>query len=160
MSWRSDTLAGLIGLAVSLTLLVQSFSLPKLALTPVGPGFYPRIVLVFMAMVSAILVMQGLAAGWRARRASGREAQPVRAYGLVALAFAIVTGYVALLPLLGFRIATAAFVAAFQFAVERPARPWDWAVLVAIALGTSLTTHLVFETYLLVLLPRGSWTGW
>jgi putative tricarboxylic transport membrane protein len=160
MSWRSDILAGLIGLAVSLTLLVQSFSLPKLALTPVGPGFYPRIVLGFMAMVSALLVMQGLAAGLRARRAPGRGAQPVRAYGLVALAFAIVTGYVALLPLLGFRIATAVFVAAFQFAVERPGRPWDWAVLVAIALGMSLTTHLVFETYLLVLLPRGSWTGW
>jgi putative tricarboxylic transport membrane protein len=160
MSWRSDTLAGLIGLAVSLTLLVQSFSLPKLALTPVGPGFYPRIVLVFMAMVSAILVMQGLAAGWRARRATGRGARPVRPYGLVALAFAIVAGYVALLPVLGFRIATAAFVAAFQFAVERPGRARDWAVLVAIALATSLTTHLVFETYLLVLLPRGSWTGW
>ena len=153
-------MAGLLGLAVSLTLLVQSFGLPKLALTPVGPGFYPRIVLVFMAIVSAILVMQGLAAGLRARRAKGRGAQPVRAYGVVASAFAIVAGYVALLPLLGFRVATAVFVAAFQFAVERPGRSRDWAVLVAIALGTSLITHLVFETYLLVLLPRGSWTGW
>jgi putative tricarboxylic transport membrane protein len=160
MSWRSDTLAGLIGLAVSLTLLVQSFSLPKLALTPVGPGFYPRIVLVFMALVSTILVVQGLVAGLGARRAPGRGVRPVPAYRVVALAFAIVTGYVALLPLLGFRIATAVFVAAFQFAVERRWRARDWAMLVAIALGTSLITHLVFETYLLVLLPRGSWTGW
>jgi hypothetical protein len=31
---------------------------------------------------------------------------------------------------------------------------------VTIALSTSLITHLVFETHLLVLLPRGSWTGW
>jgi putative tricarboxylic transport membrane protein len=159
MSWRGDTLAGLLGLAVSLTLLVQSFRLPKLALTPVGPGFYPRILLAFMAIVSAILVMQGLAARLRARR-EGCGAQPVRAYGVVAPAFAIVAGYVALLPLLGFRIATAVFVAVFQFAVEPPRRPRDRAVLVTIALGTSLITHLVFETYLLVLLPRGSWTGW
>jgi putative tricarboxylic transport membrane protein len=162
VSWRSDTLAGLIGLAVSLTLLVQSFSLPKLALTPVGPGFYPRIVLVVMALVSGVLVVQGLVAGFRARRqrATAREAQPRRAYGIVALAFAIVAAYVALLPLIGFRIATALFVGAFQFAVERPRSARDWTKLLAVALGTSLMTHLVFERYILVLLPRGSWTGW
>jgi putative tricarboxylic transport membrane protein len=162
VSWRSDTLAGLIGLAVSLTLLVQSFSLPQLALTPVGPGFYPRIVLVLMALVSAILVVQGLVASYRApaRCATGREGRPARAYGLVGSAFAIVAAYVALLPWLGFRIATALFVAAFQFAVERPMSARDWTKLLAVALGTSLITHLVFESYILVLLPRGSWTGW
>ena len=160
MSWRSDTLAGLIGLAVSLTLLVQSFNLPKLALTPVGPGFYPRIVFLFMALASAILVAQGLVAGSRARGTTTRKARPAHAYRLVALAFAIVAAYVALLPLLGFRIATAAFVAAFQFTVERPADVRGWAMVLAVALGTSLITHLVFEQYLLVLLPRGSWTGW
>jgi hypothetical protein len=30
----------------------------------------------------------------------------------------------------------------------------------AVALATSALTHLVFEQYLLVLLPRGTWTGW
>jgi putative tricarboxylic transport membrane protein len=161
VTWRSDALAGLIGLAVSLTLLVQSFSLPKLALTPVGPGFYPRIVFVFMALVSGVLVVQGLVAGFRVRRqrATARGAQRLRA-GLVALAFTITAAYVALLPPLGFRIATTMFVAAFQFALERPASARDWIKLLAVALGTSLLTHLVFEKYLLVLLPRGSWTGW
>jgi putative tricarboxylic transport membrane protein len=162
VTWRSDTLAGLIGLAVSLTLFVQSFTLPKLALTPVGPGFYPRIVLVFMALVSGALVVQGLIAGFRAsrRRAKARQAQPLRAFGLVALAFATTAAYVALLPLFGFRIATAMFVAAFQFTVERPRSARDWIKLLAVALGTSLITYLVFQRYLLVLLPRGSWTGW
>jgi hypothetical protein len=65
-----------------------------------------------------------------------------------------------LLPLLGFRIATVLFVAAFQMVLERPATPRQWTILAAIAVGTSAVTHLVFEKYLTVLLPRGSWTGW
>jgi hypothetical protein len=79
---------------------------------------------------------------------------------LVAAAFAVVAGYVALLPLIGFRIATALFVATFQLVLERPATPRQWAALVGIALATSAVTYLVFERYLTVLLPRGAWTGW
>ncbi len=72
----------------------------------------------------------------------------------------IVAVYIALLPLIGFRIATALFVAAFQLALDRPRTPRQWAMLGGIAVGTSALTYLVFETYLLVLLPRGAWTGW
>ena len=44
-----DGIAGLIGLAVSLALLPFAFGLPKLPIVPIGPGFYPTLVLVFMA---------------------------------------------------------------------------------------------------------------
>ena len=54
-----DGIAGLIGLAVSLLLLPQAFGLPKLPIVPVGPGFYPAIVLVFMAVTSAVLLVAG-----------------------------------------------------------------------------------------------------
>jgi putative tricarboxylic transport membrane protein len=60
-----DSFAGLIFLSVSLALLVQSFGLPHLPLVPVGPGFYPRIVLIFMAVTSAAL---GCSAQFPARR--------------------------------------------------------------------------------------------
>jgi putative tricarboxylic transport membrane protein len=86
-------------------------------------------------------------------------AGPKRAYGLVAAAFAVVSAYIALLPLLGFRIATALFVAVFQIILDRPTTPRHWTVLLVVALGTSVLTHLVFEKYLLVLLPRGTWVG-
>ena len=159
MSIGRDGIAGLILLAVSLALLVQSFSLPSLPLVPVGPGFYPRIVLVFLALASALLVLQD----WLRQRAPGPEtapAAPRRNYGKVAALFAIVGGYVLLLPLLGFRISTAVFVAAAQAALDRPRSPRQWAVLAAVAIGTTAATYLVFESYLLLLLPRGSWTGW
>lgn len=155
-----DSFAGLIFVVVSLVLLVQSFGLPQLPLVPVGPGFYPRVVLVFMAVTSAALVVQDLLA----RRAGGAGAdapeQPQRAYGLVALSFAVIALYIVLLPLLGYRIATVLFVAALQVTLERPTTWRQWAVLAATAIGTSAVTYLVFERYLAVLLPRGSWTNW
>jgi putative tricarboxylic transport membrane protein len=83
-----------------------------------------------------------------------------RAYGLVAAAFAAVAAYIALLPLLGFRIATVLFVAGFQVILERPRTLHGWLQMAAIALATSAVTYVVFNNYLLVLLPRGAWTGW
>jgi hypothetical protein len=157
-----DGIAGLVGLAVSLVLLPLSFGLPKLPIVPIGPGFYPAIVLAFMAVTSAVLAIQDIIAQRRAAGAAPSEpaAGPRRAYGLVAAAFAVVTAYIVLLPQLGFRISTALFVATFQFVLERPATLYRWLILIAIAIATSLITYLVFDTYLSVLLPRGRWTSW
>lgn len=156
-----DGIAGLIGLAVSLVLLPQAFGLPKLPIVPVGPGFYPAIVLVFLAITSGLLLLQDVVAQRRAVAADAKAAPAApRAYGLVAAAFAIVAGYVALMPLLGFRIATVLFVAVFQYVLERPQTPRQWAMQLAVAVGTAAVTYLVFQHYLLVLLPRGAWTNW
>lgn len=156
-----DGIAGLIGLAVSLTLLPFAFGLPKLPIVPIGPGFYPALVLVFMAFVCALLVIQDVVA----KRVEGAPAvdagtHPQRAYGLVLAAFLIVGAYIVLLPQLGFRIATALFVAVFQVAIERPATVRQWAILATIAVATSAATYFVFDQYLSVLLPRGRWTDW
>lgn len=157
-----DGIAGLIGLAISLILLPQAFGLPRLPIVPIGPGFYPALVLVFMAIMCALLVVQDALA--QRRQPAGRQAAaqegPPRVYGLVAGAFVVVGAYIALLPLLGFRIATVLFVAAFQLTLERPTTPRQWLLLAALAVGTSALTYLAFERYLSVLLPRGAWTGW
>jgi putative tricarboxylic transport membrane protein len=156
MSIGRDGIAGLILLAISLVLLVQSFQLPSLPIVPVGPGFYPAIVLSFMAAASALLVLQDLLKPRESAEAGGA---PRRNYRLVVIAFAIVGAYVTLLPLLGFRLATVLFVAALQAALGRPRTVRDWSVLAAIALGTAAVSYFIFERYLLVLLPRGAWTG-
>ena len=136
MSIGRDGIAGLILLAISLVLLVQSFKLPSLPIVPVGPGFYPAIVLSFMAAASALLVLQDIMKR-RAPAAAGAGEAPRRNYRLVVIAFAIVGAYVALLPLMGFRVATVLFVGALQAALDRPRTARQWTVLVAIALGTA-----------------------
>jgi hypothetical protein len=158
-----DGIAGLIGLAVSLALLPYAFGLPQLPIVPIGPGFYPKLVLTFTAVTCALLVLQDLVTQRRAVPAAPQEAAepaPQRAYGLVVAAFVLVAAYIGLLPLLGFRIATVLFVAAFQIVLERPRTLRQWALLAAIAVGTSALTYVAFDKYLSVLLPRGTWTGW
>jgi len=158
MSIGRDGIAGLILLAISLVLLVKSFQLPSLPIVPVGPGFYPAIVLSFMAVASALLVLQDLMKP-RPTAETGAGDAPQRNYRLVVVAFAIVGAYVVLLPLVGFRVATVLFVGALQAVLGRPQTARQWAVLAAIALGTAAASYFVFERYLLVLLPRGAWTG-
>ena len=157
-----DGIAGLIGLAVSLALLPQALNLPKLPIVPVGPGFYPTIVLVFLGLTSAVLLAQDVVAQRRRARLALRRCRPGRRaptawWPRLSL---IVAVYIALLPLVGFRIATALFVAAFQLA----ARPAAHAAPVGDARrhrGCHLGADLPgVRTYLLVLLPRGAWTGW
>jgi len=126
-----DGIAGLVCLGGSLWFLALTRGLPQPALVPIGPGFYPRILLGIMA---------------------------VARYRLVLVAFAIFAAYVTLMPVLGYRVATFLFVAALQAVLEPPRGARWWRVL-AVALITTLVTYYVFERYLSVLLPRGRLTG-
>ena len=104
-----DGIAGLICLALSIGMLVLTRGLPQSSFVPVGPDFYPRIVLVIMAVLSVMLLAFDL---WRQRTQSraadaGAELAPEkRNYRLVGVTFAVFAGYVVLLPLVGYRLAT------------------------------------------------------
>jgi hypothetical protein len=151
-----DGVTGLVVLAASLVLFALTLDLKDNPLVPIGPGFYPRVVLGLTAVLAAALVVSDLLAGRR-----GRPAAKPRAalnYGLVLAVFAVFGLYVAFLPYLGFRIATAAFVVALQSTLEPP-RGWKgWLAVAVTAVATTAVAYLVFERYLLVLLPRGRWT--
>jgi len=154
-----DGVIGLILTALSLGLLVPSFSLPQLPLTPVGPGFYPRIVLSLLAFAGVVLFVQNVLAN-RAQATAAGSMLADAAFWRVPLLFGIVAAYVFLLPILGYRLATILFVLALMPAIEWPTSVRAWATVILISIATSLVSHLVFERYLLVLLPRGSLTGW
>ena len=157
-----DGIAGLVGLAGSLGLLALTRGLPQSALVPIGPGFYPRIVLGVTAALSAVLLVADLFERRRARvgGTATAEAPPplIRNPRLVGVTFAVFTSYVALMPLVGFRLATGFFVLTLQTALE-PEPRGHWLRIVLVAVLTALLTHLAFEGYLSVLLPRGRWTG-
>jgi hypothetical protein len=151
-----DGFTGLVILAASLGLLAGTIGLERHPMVPVGPGFYPRIILSITALMALALVVSDIVA----RRRSTVPAAPRAAsrYGLVAAAFAVFAAYVLALPFLGFRIATFVFVAAMQALLEPPRTPRRWAVLIVVALATAAVTYFAFERYLQVLLPRGRWT--
>ena len=154
-----DGYTGLAVLAASLFLFWATLGLERHPMVPVGPAFYPRIVLA----VTAIFALGLVVADFRARRrtpASARTAADTpRNYPLVAAAFAIFAAYVVAMPWLGFRVATFLFLVALPGALERPATARRWALVVVLAAVATTIVYFVFERYLHVLLPRGRWTG-
>jgi putative tricarboxylic transport membrane protein len=147
-----DGWGGLAVLAASLVLFALTLELKPSALVPIGPGFYPRIVLGLAALLSAALVVFDLV------RKPADAARAQRNYAAVALHFAVFGIYVVALPWIGFRIATLAYVAATNALLDVPRSARGWLRVALLALLTALATYYIFEHYLSVLLPRGRWT--
>ncbi len=147
-----DGIVGLFLVALSAILFSQTLGLPAPPLVPLGPAFYPRLMLALLAGLGAVLV--GLDAA-RRRRAGAEARAPGRTdYGAVLVTFGVFTAYVLLLPWLGYRLATFLFVGGMQAALKPP-RPRGLPLLIAVALVTTAVTYYAFEVYLQILLPRG-----
>ena len=153
MKLSRDGWAGLAVLAASLFLFTQTLGLKDSPLVPIGPGFYPRIVLGLSAVLAAALVLIDLAT-----KAQPRPL-PKADYGAVVLHFAVFGLYVLALPSLGFRVATCAYSAATNALLDRPRSAKGWLRVTAVALVATAVVNHVLEQYLYVILPPGSWTG-
>lgn len=153
-----DAITGLAVVAASLALFWATLGLERHPMVPVGPGFYPRIILGVTAAMGLLLVVGDVVAR-RGRRPAGRREGPGANYGLVVAAFAVFGAYVLAMPGLGFRIATFAFLVAMQALLETPKGVRRWAAVLVLALVATAAIYYVFERYLQVLLPRGAWTG-
>ena len=140
-------------LVASLFLFALTLGLHDNPLVPIGPGFYPRIVLALATALGATLVLADLLG--RKRPA----ALPAANYAAVALHFALFGVYVAALPWLGFRLATFGYVAAANALLDPPRSVKSGLRVAALAFGTAALTYFIFEHYLAVLMPRGRWTG-
>ncbi len=146
--------AGLVAAAASLVLFWLTLGLERNPLVPIGPGFYPRIVLGTTAALGVLLLIADLL-----RPRVARPPAAPRTYRLVALAFGAFGLYVVLLPWLGFRVSTFLFVLGTTFLLEPPRRTGIGVRGLVLAALTTAATYYVFEQYLAVLLPRGTWTG-
>lgn len=158
-----DGYTGLAVLAASLALFWATLGLERHPMVPVGPAFYPRIVLGITALMALALVV----ADFRRKRdvspsplgegRGGGAASP--SYALVIIAFAVFAAYVVALPWLGFRLATFLFLVAMPIVLERPASRGRWVTVIVLAVVATAASYYAFERYLHVLLPRGRWTG-
>jgi hypothetical protein len=156
-----DGWAGLVILAFCAALWWMTLGLKENPLVPIGPAFYPRIVIAVTA-VFAVLVVIGDALARRGGGGVGKAARAIAEkanYGLVCASFGVFVAYVLALPGLGFRIATFLYVTAAAALLARPLGAKRWIAILVLALLTAAITYFVFERYLLVLLPRGRWTG-
>ena len=149
-----DGVAGLLLLALSALLAVQSRQIPRTPFLPLGAEFYPRVLLVVLAAGALLLLVVDILR--HRRQGATREGLPrfrdvPRSIPAI---FAVFAGYVFLMPILGFVLATLAFVAVAQVLLG-PHRPRDLPRIGLLAVGTAAAMYLVFERYLHVFLPRG-----
>jgi putative tricarboxylic transport membrane protein len=151
-----DTITGLAVIAASLVLFWATLGLERHPMVPIGPAFYPRIVLGITALMALALVAGDL----MARRRAGTVAPAgARAnYALVLACFAIFAVYVVAMPYLGFRLSTLLFLLGLPVAMERPTSRARWVAVVVTAVVATVSSYYMFEHYLHVLLPRGLWT--
>jgi putative tricarboxylic transport membrane protein len=148
-----DGIAGLAVAAASLALFWITLGLERNPLVPIGPAFYPRIVLGVTAVLALALLATDLL-----RKTRGARAAPAN-YRLVAISFGVFALYVVVLPLAGFRLATFLYAAAFNLVLAPPRSPAHWGRALAFGAITAAATYYAFEHYLDVLLPRGTLTG-
>jgi len=154
-----EGIAGLVCLVGSLALLAATWGLPgPTLLVPVGPGFYPRIILGITAVLSLALIVSDYVARRHRAPVPGQAGAAPENYRLVVACFAVFGLYVAALPWIGFRISTFVFLAALQTVLAPPRDRKAWIVVGVTALVTTLVAYYLFNHYLLVLLPRGRWT--
>jgi putative tricarboxylic transport membrane protein len=159
MMLSRDGIAGLVCLALSIGLFMLTFGLPPAVMVPIGPAFYPRVVILLLGSLSAILIVLDLRAMRSGAAAVAATAGPEPNYRLVLATFVEFGLYIAVLPLIGFRISTFLFVLALEITLEWPRDTRRWVLTVAVAIATSIACYFVFENYLSVLLPRGAWSG-
>lgn len=121
----------------------------------IGPAFYPRVILILLAVLAVWLIVEDILRNRVPTRAAKKSAGTTPDYRRVVLGFLVFLGYVVALSLLGYLTATFLFVLGLSWAIG-PRNIREMPKLVAVAIGTALVTYLVFERYLYVFLPRGS----
>ncbi|HEX6156693.1 MAG TPA: tripartite tricarboxylate transporter TctB family protein [Burkholderiales bacterium] len=152
MKLSKDGWSGLAILLASLVLFGLTLGLKDNPLVPIGPGFYPRIVL----GVTAILALSVLVLDFVDKKQTKTEKA---GYGMVVAMFAVFGLYCGALPFLGFRIATLLYLAATNAMLDVPRTAKGWGRVALVSVITTVVVYYVFERYLTVLLPRGRWTN-
>ena len=153
MKLSKDGWSGLAVLAASLLLFGLTLGLKDNPLVPIGPGYYPRIVLGITALLAVGVVFSDWISPPR------EKAKESLNYGMVVSMFAVFGLYCGALPFLGFRISTLLYVAATNALLDPPKGKSGWLRIAAVSLITTVVVYYVFERYLTVLLPRGRWTN-
>jgi putative tricarboxylic transport membrane protein len=151
---RRDTGIGIGLLALCGLLYWQAGLVSAPPFVPIGPAFYPRVILILLAGLAVWLIAENLLRGHAPARKAAKPTGPAPNYRIVLLGFTIFLGYVAGLSLIGYLAATFLFVLGLSWSIG-PRNARELPKLIVIAIGTTLATYLIFEKYLYVFLPQG-----
>jgi len=155
MSKRSDAWIGLGLLIFCGAMYAGSLSLPRAPYGTLGAGFFPNIILGMVAILSVVLVIQGMRpAGESADRSQRlRLGGSLYKYRNIGYSYGLFFLFTLLLPYVGYLLTSFFFI----FLLQALLGPKEWGkvwIYLSISLGTTLVLFLLFRCMLLVILPE------
>jgi hypothetical protein len=145
---KVDLIVGLALMACSVAGYILAGQFPP-APKGLGPGDYPRVILGLLFLLGSILAGNAFYALRRSAGPGKRNYEPGE-LRQVFLLVAVVAAYIHLLSLFGYLYLTpvAVFVMMYLFGLRK------WVTMAVISIVTSVSTFVLFNNYLYVLLPR------
>ena len=126
--------------------------MPQGSLKFPGPGYYPKLVGMFLIATSLGCLIQALLARRSVRPVkSAGDAVPRPMVGKTVALLGLLLGYAFLLTPLGFPIA----ICLFLLAAIRVFGYRRWTIIILLALGLTVVSYVMFITWLKVPLPLG-----
>lgn len=160
---RRDIVSGLIFGAGAAALYLYAAQIPARAGQPaaVSAGFYPKLLAAILGILSLIQIVSAIVAeargqSQRARTAAPRWWKDRSAFLLSGATFLLLILYPLFLNSLGFLIAAFVFLVILTFLLSAGQRSGRQLVLlVALTLGLTVLTYLVFREFLQIPFPYG-----
>ena len=132
----------------------ETFRFPEGSPLRVGPEVYPRVILAVLGGLSALLLVRSLAS--RSATGSFARFEPsafLARYWRSAAIFVIFGIYAALLPIIGFPVATTIFLIVLQLLLAPRITARSLVLILAIGVGATGFVYVVFTEVLRVFLP-------
>lgn len=163
---QRDVISGVVFAAGSLALYLYASGFPVREGRPiaVSPGFYPRLLAVTLGALAVIQIITAVVAEARRRaRATGDEETPAhlppiwkdrRSLGLFLLTLAALVVYPFLMRLVGFPVTGFIFIGLLVYGLSAGHRSGrGLLVMLAVTLGLTVLTFMVFRLLLQILFP-------
>ena len=151
-----DLVIGVVGLALSVFYLIYAMQIktkPKLTPGYASARIMPTLLGALLAILSVVLIAQGIK---KMKLYDGGEVEKAdRADNMaVILTFAVIIGYIMVMPMLGFILSTAIYLF-LQMLILAPPDKRNVPLFAIVAVGFTAFVFVAFRVGLQQLLPRG-----
>ncbi|MFC5604343.1 tripartite tricarboxylate transporter TctB family protein [Sporosarcina koreensis] len=161
VSKMRDVHSGIFLLFVSVIMFSATLSFKKLTTSQIGPAFMPQVISFLIAVVSIVIIIQGLKKVKASREESTSSTAEVEenvseevTYKPVILSFISMAVYVVVMPIVGFLITTAVYMF-FQMMILSSKPERRWLLFLVVSVVSSGVIYYVFRNVFYIMLPNG-----
>lgn len=146
---KADIIAGILGLFVAFYVIMESGKFPEDNVLLMGPSFFPRILAVFMIVMSISLIVVAL----MGKSAKNAEKLDIRDPGIQRSIIALVATiiYLFLFKRLGFILDSILYLMFLMYLLKLR----NYVQMVLVSVGVSVAVYFIFKVGLSITLPLG-----